>query len=317
MSQFHNSASSSFIVLMIVMSATMNVCLESNATSTRDRAQKLDANFNHSHSGMTNNMSQRGIMSAMELQPTSEEEIAQKMINLGYDFWREPPQELDWSNDSRRVGPVRNQGVCNSSVAFAIVGLLESEQRLYQDVVLLSEQHIIDCFMNETFCSIEGDPIKVLQAIKRNHGISIEEDYPQDSGIYGQIDECKADKPTFPTTRNIGAIHLLPHGDEQLMKRMVANYGPILLTISVDNEFTNHTAGQIYAHNGEYAMKRSVLLVGYGKRAATPYWKIKNSLGTSWGDRGYGLIIRNSSKIWNDRTKAMIILPSEQTNLSN
>jgi len=40
-------------------------------------------------------------------------------------------------------------------------------------------------------------------------------------------------------------------------------------------------------------MNHSVTLVGYSDAEETPYWTIKNSWGTGWGNKGYMNIIKS------------------------
>ena len=55
-----------------------------------------------------------------------------------------------------------------------------------------------------------------------------------------------------------------------------------------------------------------MLVVGYGTDTSTgearPYWKVKNSYGTSFGEGGYFRVLRNDSACTRYKTGGMSIL---------
>lgn len=53
--------------------------------------------------------------------------------------------------------------------------------------------------------------------------------------------------------------------------------------------------GVYYESECSDQLNHAILVVGYGTDASTgvPYWLVKNSWGTSWGENGYGKVARN------------------------
>jgi len=42
-------------------------------------------------------------------------------------------------------------------------------------------------------------------------------------------------------------------------------------------------------------LTHGLLVVGYGEKGGRKYWKVKNSWGTTWGQNGFGMVVRDQN----------------------
>jgi hypothetical protein len=82
--------------------------------------------------------------------------------------------------------------------------------------------------------------------------------------------------------------------DEAQMATFVASRGP--LAIGVDATSFQTYRGGIVTNCISRHMNHGVLIVGFDETSTPPYWIIKNSWGTSWGEQGYIRVAKGSNQ---------------------
>jgi len=83
-------------------------------------------------------------------------------------------------------------------------------------------------------------------------------------------------------------------GNERALKQLVYDHGAVVVTVKSKGPFQLYKGG-IFAGcpSGTTDTDHAVTVVGYGKQNNIPYWLIKNSWGTNWGENGYIRMRRN------------------------
>ena len=93
--------------------------------------------------------------------------------------------------------------------------------------------------------------------------------------------------------------------NEELMRLALYENGPLAVGFEVRNDFMQYKGG-VYQHTGLTdkfnpfeLTNHAVLVVGYGEDEATglPFWSVKNSWGTSWGEDGFFRILRGADEV--------------------
>jgi len=200
------------------------------------------------------------------------------------------PPTWDWRTQNA-VSPVKNQQECGSCWTFSTAENIEGVWFLagHSPVPSLSEQWIVDC--SHACLQSEPDlcnggcggglPWLAYEDIIANKGLTGESNYP----YTGEQGTCPSSEPSIATISNWTALDTDP---TDIITYCQAK-GPLSITLNADL-LMSYTGGVITGTPDDCPNSGSdhaVLLVGYDTTQSPPFWIVKNSWGTSWGENGY------------------------------
>ncbi|KAK2839139.1 hypothetical protein Q7C36_013953 [Tachysurus vachellii] len=195
------------------------------------------------------------------------------------------PQKFDW-RERGAVGPVHNQRSCGGCWAFSVVSAVESVQvkdgGTFQE---LSVQQVIDCAYYSKGCD-GGSPVSALEWLKQSgEKLVMETEYPfkEKTGL------CQV----FPQSH--GGVSVKDYavfnfrGQEGEMSKSLVDLGPLVVIVDALS-WQDYQGGIIQHHCSAEHANHAVLITGYDTTGEVPFWIVRNSWGTSWGDEGYAYI---------------------------
>lgn len=191
------------------------------------------------------------------------------------------PTSVDWT-EKGAVTPVKNQEQCGSCWAFSTTGSVEGAWFLAKgSLVSLSEQQLVDCSTAEGNQGCNGGLMDYgFQYIIDNKGITTESAYP-----YTASDgTCQAKgKPVAATLS--GFKDVAPNNELALETAIVQQ--PVSVAVEADQSVFQFYSGGVMDSACGTQLDHGVLAVGYGTDTGKEYYKVKNSWGADWGEKGY------------------------------
>ncbi len=193
---------------------------------------------------------------------------------------------IDWRNHNGQnwVSPILDQGNCGSCVAFATVGVLETQMNISRNLSWLnpkfSPQALFAC--GGGACDMGWFPSAAVNYLQAT-GIPDEACAPYTMGATGQDVACNSIcSDASSRSQKIAGSQTLNGPDA--VKAALA-YGPVITTLSVYADFVLYSSG-IYKHvTGDVLGGHAVSIVGYND--TDRYWIIRNSWAADWGEGGF------------------------------
>jgi len=227
------------------------------------------------------------------------------------------PDSFDWRTKGA-VTPVKDQGQCGSCWSFSTTGNIEGQYFLKTGtLVSFSEQLIVDC--STACCNVPGyGPVcnsgcnggwqwTAFYDVVNWGGLETEAQYPYTSGG-GASGSCQKDnsklmaKITNYTCLSNQNNNGAPANEDQ-MAAFVQAKGPLAIAFDA-GYLQSYSSGVIdpwfpSEECDPTALDHAVLIVGWGIQTgvweSTPYWIVKNSWGSDWGENGYFRIYRGGN----------------------
>lgn len=185
--------------------------------------------------------------------------------------------DVDWTSQGA-VTPVKNQGQCGSCWSFSTTGALEGLSKIgYGSLQSFSEQQLVDCSSSYGNQGCNGGLMTNSFKFVRDHGIVHEDQYPY-KGVQGK---CSTPEGPFKVS---GYTEITNCNDlaNAIQGRVVS--------VAVDaTNWSRYSSGVF--NNCATRLNHGVTLVGVSDQA----WTIKNSWGTSWGEKGFIRLARGNT----------------------
>jgi C1A family cysteine protease len=191
--------------------------------------------------------------------------------------------------DARQKGwvpGVRNQGQCGSCWAFAVTGVMSINyaKKHGGSPLTLSEQQLVDCDKSSYGCS-GGWPI--VAATYAKNGVMLNSDYSYTARVGTCAFVASKARAYVSTTGEISK-------SVSAMKDAIYSNGAIVGLLNADKMQSYH-GGIISASGCPAKTAHAIAIIGWGNSGSTPYWIVRNSWGSNWGESGYCRVVMNQN----------------------
>ncbi|KAJ6240471.1 cysteine protease [Anaeramoeba flamelloides] len=215
------------------------------------------------------------------------------------------PESIDY-RDEGLVTEIQDMGQCEGCWSFAVVAAMEGcVAKETDELIKLSEQQLIDCNYDADIGQKGCDSGYVdygMDWIIENEGLTSNVTYP----YVGYTNQCSETDDLVSTITGYHKVRL----SEYYVRFALFNQGPLVCSVDAHTaEFQLYSSGIFYddtCGSEDADLNHSMVIVGYGSGNVTntsdsdydtsgDYWIVKNSWGTTFGDKGYIYMSRGSN----------------------
>jgi cathepsin L len=211
------------------------------------------------------------------------------------------PSSRDWVEEGA-VTSVKDQGRCGCCWGISLSGAIEGAAAIKSNFTYLqsvSFQQFISCDKLNYGCDGGNIVLGMAYAAFTNErgGMARLNDYPYTDEKGETTENCNLGPERAVAPNNGTIVVTFDDGRdfEERMARMkyAVSRQPVSMVLkSTCNLFNNYRSGVVTDDQDcrceeVDCIDHAVLLVGYSDEDPTPYWKIKNSWGSGWGEGGY------------------------------
>jgi C1A family cysteine protease len=202
--------------------------------------------------------------------------------------------QADWRTKGA-VSPVKDQGQCGSCWAFSATEQVESAYLLAKNTMpILSPQQIVSCDTVDQGCN--GGDTPTAYAYVKSKGLEAASTYPYNSGSSGADGTCTYSASQVKVHISGFSYATTPCSDscdkqdEGTFSNNVAEKGPASICVNAA-AWQFYTSGVMTATscggNAYTDLDHCVQVVGFDTEASSPYWIVRNSWNTNWGEAGF------------------------------
>lgn len=225
------------------------------------------------------------------------------------------PEEFVWNNVDgvNYLTNIRNQHIpqyCGSCWAHAATSALSDRIKIARKAawpdVNIAPQNVISCSHLDYGC-YGGYPLSAYWYIHKDNVTD------ETCSIYrgrgwtnGEL--CSADIKCLnchpdglcnvPESYNVYSVDTfgMVEGEKKMMNEIMKR-GPIACGIAVPDALENYTGGVFIDTTGDLDIVHDISVVGWGVENNIPYWTVRNSWGSHWGEQGFFRVIRGINNI--------------------